>query len=201
MTTIAAAALLGGAGAAHLTSAAPPPVAAQSAGPLSFDGAHLGMTLGEWRALAPPPGVGPTAAADCGPGIVAALREARVTTTASTGQTVCAYDARFGDDVLLHSAKLDDHYRIDALRYRFTDGRLSEVDFTASVDAYNDIVARLTHDYGQPTSTVRDFTRIADGRFAEVRQTWRADGGVVTLTDPTSNPLRLSVRIAQGAQP
>ncbi|HWF76538.1 MAG TPA: hypothetical protein VN694_05110 [Caulobacteraceae bacterium] len=202
LIAIAAAALLDDAGAARLTTAAPPPITPQAAGPLSFDGAHLGMTIGEWRALAPPPGVGPTAAADCGPGILAALREARVTTAAQgTGQTVCAYDARFGDDVLLHSAKLDDRYRIDALRYRFIGGRLSEVDFTASVDAYNDIVAKLTHDYGRPTSTVRGFTRTSDGRFAEVRQTWRADGGVVTLTDPTYNPLRLSVRIAEGVQP
>jgi hypothetical protein len=197
---MAAAALQTRAIAAQPMTIGPPPAQA-SARSLSFDGAVLGMTIGEWRALSPPPGVGPSAAADCGPGIVAALRESRVAAaTPAAGQITCAYDARFGDDVLLHSAKLDDRYRIDALRYRFTGGRLSEVDFTASVDAYNDIVARLTHDYGAPTATIRGFTRTSAGRFAQVRQTWRADGGVVTLTDPTNNPLRLSVRIA-GGQP
>jgi hypothetical protein len=200
LLAIATAALQARAPAAQLTTISPPapPPPARS---LSFDGAVLGMTIGEWRALSPPPGVGPTAAADCGPGIVAALRESRVAAAMpAAGQTTCAYDARFGDDVLLHSARLDSRYRLDGLRYRFAGGRLREIDFTASVDAYNDIVAKLTHDYGPPTATVRDVTRTADGRFARVRQTWRAAGGVVTLTDPTANPLRLGVRIA-GGQP
>ncbi len=184
-----------GAAAAHL--AAPAPTQPQATRPLSFDGAQLGMTVGAWESLSPPPGVGPTAAADCGPGIVAALRADRIPAAApAAGQTTCAYDARFGSDVLLHSAKFDDRYRIEGLRYRFTSGRLGEIDFTASTDAYNDIVARLTRDYGAPTSTLRDVMRTSLGRFQRVRQTWQTADGIVTLTDPTDDPVRLSVRIA-----
>jgi len=198
---MAAGAALAGAQAAH-TSALSPAQTAPPAGTLSFDGAALGMTIGAWKSLSPPPGVGPSAAADCEPGIVAALRESRiVAATPGPGHATCAYAARFGDDVLLHSARLDDRYRIDGLRYQFTRGRLSEVDFTASVDAYNDIVMKLTHDYGAPTATERSITRAAGRRLPQVRQTWRAQGGVVTLTDPTDNPLRLSVRIAASGAP
>jgi hypothetical protein len=195
---IAGAALQAAAAVANLAAAQPrPPAPQHMAGALAFDGAALGMTIGAWRSLSPPPGVGPSAAADCGPGVVAALRLDRIPApAAASAYTTCAYDARFGDDVLLHSVKLDDRFRIDDLRYRFASGRLSEIDFTASVDAYNDIVARLTHDYGQPAATVRDLLRTPSGRFARVRQTWRTPAGVVSLVDPTSDPLRLSVRIA-----
>jgi hypothetical protein len=188
-------AALAGAAAAHL--AHPPPTQPPAAAPASFDGAKLGMTVGEWKSLAPPPGVGPSAAADCGKQVVAALRADQIAAAPlGPGRTTCAYDARFGRDVLLHSARLDARYRIDGLRYRFTSGRLGEVDFTASIDAYNDIVAALTREYGPPTATVRDVVRTAVGRFPRVRQTWRAAGGVVSLTDPTDDPLRLGVRIA-----
>jgi hypothetical protein len=190
--TVLSGALTAGLAAAHLTSTSP-----RTTGPLSFDGAKLGMTVGEWRSLAPPPGVGPAAAADCGSGIVAALREERIAATPpSPGRLTCAYGERFGDDILLHSAKFDDRYRLDGLRYRFVGGRLSEIDFSASIDAYNDIAAKLTHDYGPPATTVRDVMRTPARRFPRVRQTWRAPGGDISLTDPTDDPLRLGVRIA-----
>jgi hypothetical protein len=202
LLALTAGALQAGGVAAHLATGGPAPVRSTAAAPLSFEGAVLGMTLGAWKSLSPPPGVGPTAAADCGPGVVAALRANRIAAaTPDAGEATCAYDARFGDAVLLHSAKLDDHDRIEALRYRFTDGRLSEIDFTASVDAYNDIVARLTHDYGPPSRTDRGSVRTSVRRFAQVQKTWSAAGGVVTLTDPTDNPLRLSVRIAGASAP
>lgn len=191
LAAIAAGAPSAGLPATHL--AAPP----QAAGALSFDGATLGMTLGEWRSLAPPPGVGSSGAADCGPGIVAALRREQIAAAPLVkDQTICGYDTRFGADVLLHSARFGVHYRIDGLRYRFAGGRLREIDFTASIDAYNNIVARLTREYGAPAVTVRDEMRTGAGRFPRVRRIWRASGGVVTLTDPTDDPLRLSVRIA-----
>jgi hypothetical protein len=182
-------ALKAGLAAAHLTMAQPPPTA-----PLSFDGAKLGMTIGEWKALAPPPGVGPVAAADCGPGIAAALQEEIAAASQSSGRSTCTYDERFGAGVLLHSAKFDDRYRVDGLCYRFVGGRLREIDFTASIDAYNDIAAQLTREYGPPATTVRDVLRTSAGRFPRVRQTWRGPGGV-SLTDPTNDPLRLGVRI------
>jgi hypothetical protein len=195
LALLSATALQGGAPA---PASAPAKLASAPAGaPLSFDGAQLGMTVAAWKSLPPPPGVGPNAAPDCGPGIVDALRAQQVKAVQpGAGQATCAYDARFGSQVLLHSAKLDDRYRIDDLRYRFSGGRLGEVDFTASIDAYNDIVDRLSRDYGAPTATLRDEVRTPAGSFARVRQTWRTAAGVVSLTDPTDDPLRLSVRIA-----
>lgn len=178
-----------GAAVAHLALAQPATVAAHAAEPPRFDGAVLGMTIGEWRALAPPPGTGPNGAPDCGPAVAAAVGRA------VGGGTICSYDARFGKDVLLHSAQLDGHDRIDDLSYRFRGGRLGELDFSASIDAYNDIDAMLRREYGPPVATLRDTVRTSFGRFDRVRQTWRASGGVVRLTDPGDNPLRLDVRM------
>jgi len=196
---IAGAALQTGAAVAHLALAQPSSTP-QARAPLSFDGAELGMTVGEWKALPPPPGVEPTAAPDCGPAILAALRDERIPVAApAAGHTICAYDARFGKDVLLHSGILDGRYQVEGLRYRFADGRLAEIDYTASIDAYNDIEAKLSRKYGRPVATVRDVLNTPAGHFPRVRQTWRTAGGVISLTDPTNDPLRLGVRIASVA--
>lgn len=203
IAAIAAGALQVGAAAAQLTRAAPPSVAppavsTQVATPLSFDGAELGMTVAAWKALPPPPGIGQSAAPDCGPAVAAALRDEPTGVAPSGGGTTCAYDARYGNDVLLRSARLDDRYRIEGLRYRFADGRLAEVAYTASIDAYDDITARLTRKYGPPVQTIRDMLKTTAGRFRRVRQTWRTPSGVVRLDDPTADPLRLGVRIESG---
>lgn len=198
IATIAATALQIGA-AAQLAQTAPAPTA-RSAQPLSFDGAALGMSVAAWKALPPPPGMATTAAADCGQGIAAALRQARIAAaTPAPGHATCAYDERFGADVLLDSARLDGRYRIRDLRYRFAGDRLAEIDYTASIDAYDDIVARLSGKYGSPATTVRDVMRTPAGRFPRVRQTWRTGSGVVSLDDPTDNPLRLGVRMASAS--
>lgn len=194
---IAGVALTAGLATETPTVSAPP-----AGGPLSFDGATLGMTVGAWRSLAPPPGVGPSAAPDCGPAVGDPIRAEQLAPSApAPGNVTCSYGARFGAEVLLHSAKFDDRFRLDGLRYRFAGGRLSEIDFTTSIDAYNDVVARLTAEYGAPVTIVRDVARTATVRLPRVRQVWRTAGGSVSLTDPSSDPLRLSVRFADAPGP
>jgi hypothetical protein len=166
--------------------------------PLSFDGATLGMAISDWKSLPPPPGVGPDAGPMCAPltqvtnpsghALAAALRP--------TDAQACGYDARFGHDVLPRSIQLDQRYRATGVRYLFVGGRLSEIDFSASIDAYNDVMAMLTQEYGPPTLTTRDSSRTSLGRFPSLRQTWRTPAGVVTLVDPAADPVQITVRFA-----
>jgi hypothetical protein len=71
---------------------------------------------------------------------------------------------------------------------------MHEIDFNASVDAYDDVVAMLEKNFGAPTLTVRDKVRTSIGFFPRVRQTWRTSGGNVSLIDPGADPVQLSVR-------
>jgi hypothetical protein len=169
----------------------------------SFDGAALGMSISDWKALSPPAGVGSDAAPTCvpvtgtghlpGPPLSAVSRP--------TDEEACAYDSRFGHDVLPHSIRLDARYRASGLRYLFVAGRLDEIDFDASVDAYSDVMAMLKQDFGAPTRTVRDSVRTSMGPFPRVRQTWRTPGGDINLVDPALDPVQLSVRFTAVGQP
>jgi hypothetical protein len=170
--------------------------------PLSFDGAKLGMAISDWKSLAPPPGVGPDAGPVCTPvnQVVKPNGQALAAALRPTDLQACGYDARFGHVVLPHSIRLDQRYRATGVRYLFEHGRLGEIDFTASIDAYNDVMAMLDRAYGPPSLTTRDWTRTSMGRVPRVRQTWRTAAGAVILVDPSADPVQLRVQFA-GASP
>jgi hypothetical protein len=170
--------------------------AAEAGQPIGFAGASLGMSMDDWKALTPPPGVGSDAAPVCTPFASAGSSSAGARPASwSNGETEsCDYGARFGRDVLPHSIQLDPRYRATGLRYLFVAGRMHEIDFNASVDAYDDVVAMLEKNFGAPTLTVRDKVRTSIGFFPRVRQTWRTSGGNVSLIDPGADPVQLSVR-------
>ena len=168
-----------------------------------FDGATLGMSISDWKALSPPAGVGPDAAPTCVPVTGTGQLPGRPLSAISrpTDEEACAYDSRFGRDVLPHSIQLDARYRASGLRYLFVAGRLDEIDFDASVDAYSDVMAMLKQDFGAPTRTVRDSVRTSMGPFPRVRQTWRTPGGDISLVDPALDPVQLSVRFVAAGRP
>ncbi|HEY1751974.1 MAG TPA: hypothetical protein VGG29_11965 [Caulobacteraceae bacterium] len=165
-----------------LAAQAPAPAA-----PLGFAGATLGMSLADWKAQPPP--------ADAGPGA-----EAVCTPQPAAGQVSCGYDSEVGRTALPRALRLDKRYLARGVAYMFNDGRLTEIRFQSSVDAYNDVMAMLTKRYGPPSHTARDSLKSSIGRLQRVHQVWRTPDGVVTLADPAPTPAALTVRLeAAGA--
>jgi len=180
------------------------PVSACAATTPSFNGAQLGMSLSAWRSLAPPEGAGPDALPSCSDDSrVATIAHNPLSATLSdSGVVTCAYVDRFGHTVLPHSMRLDATYRADDVQYRFDRGRLAEIRFRASVDAFSDVMSLLERQYGPPTATVRDEVRTPDGRFARVTQIWRTADDAITLVDPSDALTQLEVSLSElGREP
>ena len=173
------------------------PAISSAATPLSFKGAQMGMTVGEWRSLAPPEGAGPDAVPACSndPRVEAVGANPLSATVAASGVVTCSYVSQFGRTVLTHSVKLDDRYRASEVKYLFDQGRLSEIRFSAPIDAFNDVMAMLKRECGPPTLTQRDQIRTPDGRLARVTQTWRIPGGAIELVDPAGGLTQLEVSL------
>lgn len=171
------------------------PGVGSAATPLSFEGAQLGMTVGEWRSLAPPEGAGPDALPACSNDrrIEAVGANPLSATEAASGVVTCAYVSQFGHTVLTHSVELDARYRASDVKYLFDHGRLTEIRFSAPIDAFSDVMAMLKRECGPPTATQRDQIRTVDGRFPRVTQTWRVPGGAIKLVDPAGGLTQLQV--------
>jgi hypothetical protein len=175
--------------AAVATSIASPPIneGVFGGGPaqgLEFEAARLGMSLADWKGL-PNPAGGPysRAQADC--------------RAAAGDLTVCSYETHYGDFVLPQSFPLNSQYQAHELKYYFTNGRLSRVEFLTSIDAFNDIVAALEAKYGPASQTIRDQTPPTYSRKEpRVQKIWRLASGVVRVVDPSSRENRLIVQIS-----
>jgi hypothetical protein len=193
-------ALAGATGASILIAAA-----AQAAPPaqiLEFKGAELGMSLQDWKAL-PFPGqsliaVNPVCSDD--------PKSARVDMAISpaekqAGVIACTYVYGAADgDGPRHPVPLDDHLTADHVLYKFRDGRLASISYQVSVDAFDDIVARLRAEAGAPAVIQRDQVKTAMGeKIPRVRMNWRTPTGSVLLTDPANRQNRLSVTLAAGS--
>jgi hypothetical protein len=173
------------------------PLGARAAIPLSLDKAQLGMTLAEWRSLAPPEGAGPDASPACSddPRIATLDHNPLSASFQPSGEETCAYVDLFGHTALPHSIRLDAHYRADNLQYLFNRGRLFEIHFSAPIDAFSDVMTMLERQYGPPTATLRDEVRAPDGRFARVTETWRSARGEIRLVDPSMALTELDVSL------
>jgi hypothetical protein len=186
---LAAASALGLAGAARADAVAPTP--------LPLEGAAFGMSVAAWKALPVPASAGPTAVPACWandkavtiPGYRLSAEDRR------TDLVTCTYVSRFGHDVLPHSVVLDQRYRATGLRFLFAQGRLAEVEFRASIDAYNDVTAMLYRRFGEPTQAQRHVVALPSGPSVHVRETWSGPYGRVTLTDPSADRTQLGVNL------
>jgi hypothetical protein len=164
------------------------PASAASPRPaLEFQGARLGMSLKDWQAVPVPLGAGPDAIPVCTdrePSLhitsyPLSAREVR------TGVVLCSYKARFGHDVLTHSIDVDRNFSAQSVAYVFRRGRLDQIRFVASTDAYGDI-RRL---FGlRPLSG----GAAIGGRGVGRTRTWRVAGGAVKI-GPGPNPSELTV--------
>lgn len=168
------------------------PMAVQAAPPavLEFHGVALGTSLDDWRQkpFADPSHPGVTQACSRSSGPPAA--------------TVCQYIGRYGAYTVAESFPLFGRYQAKGVKYRFVSGRLSEIDFSTSVEAFGQLMKRLKTRYGAPRQTVRDTASYRRGiHLPRTRVRWRLPAGMVELVDPSQDPGLLTVRLvsAEGA--
>jgi hypothetical protein len=176
-----------------------PALASKAAHGIEFKGARLGMTIGEWKALAYPGRAPPRLTKACS-NDAQRLADSGLSVDApepSADLVVCTYITRYGSKVLPQSFPLTKAYFVRDPKYYFLNGRLTKVEFRTSVDAFDDVMATLKKSYGPATQTERDDFKSRVGLdLPRVQIVWRLSNGFVEITDPSSPPNQLEVEIA-----
>lgn len=84
------------------------------------------------------------------------------------------------------------------LTYCFVDGRLAQIRFRSSIDAFSWVTAQLKKDDGQPSAIKRDTAVFNSGvRLPHVLMTWKNGRSTITLNDPVQSLTQLSVSITR----
>jgi len=166
--------------------------------PAALSAARLGMSLGEWKALpfpgAPDARVQPVCSNDPGAGRGDFL--ALSASDRRAGAVVCGYAARYGTFALSEALPLDQRYLATRVRYVFVGGRLAQIRYRASRDAFDDLIAILKSAYGPPRATQRDTMKTSMGRLDRVQMTWSAPTSRAVLTDPADSALDIGVQVS-----
>jgi hypothetical protein len=173
------------------------PMEAVAASVIEFQGAQLGMSQADWRALPPPGQLSPHAKAGCsddpdptGVPMTAADRAA--------GRVVCAYVDTYGKLSLPVRFAFDKSYRLEHLRYAFSGGRLVEIRAEVSLAGYDALTRDFTQRYGAPVRVVRDSVKSEIGPLPRVLETWRTQEGDIELADPILPDDEIGIRFATG---
>lgn len=200
---------------AALLGAVATPALAQTAagaiprGDLQFDGARLGMSLSQWKALPPPQGSTADVATECSNDTTLDTAS-RVTFSVSGSEppvVVCSYVARLGRYVLAQDFPLAKTYFARNPKFTFVSGRLAKIEFKSSINAFDDLVAAFEARFGAASQTIRDQIRTPFGlTLPRVQKIWRLPDGLVSITDPSDDLDRLVVDFtgsgeARGARP
>ncbi len=90
-------------------------------------------------------------------------------------------------------------YAARDLTYLFLDGRLAQIRFRTSIDGFAYAVAKLKHDFGEPTSIRRDVIRLSRETAQHVAWDWRNGRSTIELSDPAPPGGQLAVRITLDA--
>lgn len=165
---------------------------------LEFKGAELGMTLADWKAQ-PFPGHAQAAVSPvCSDDPKAARLDMAISPAEKqAGVIACTYIYGPADgDGPRHPVPMDDHLTADHVLYKFHDGRLVSIRYLVTVDAFDDIVARLDALTGAHATLRRDQIKAELGeKLPRVRMSWRTTHGEVELSDPANQANRLSVTL------
>ena len=169
---------------------------------LEFKGSRLGMSLAAWRS-APFPGVTPTpvrpVCSDDDPAHAGRLGLLVSATDRTASQVVCTY-AFTGLGGPREPVPISDGLFARAIRYTFRGGRLAEISYLASPNAFDALVARIDAQMGPSTSTTRDALRMRSAAWLpRVRMRWLGRAGTVTLTDPVADTGMMAVDYAAPA--
>lgn len=169
---------------------------AARAGPaIAFEGAQLGISQAEWRALAPPGRLSGHAKPTCSNDPAAA---GLTLTTAewAAGVVVCAYVDVWGKLSLPVGFTFDQKYRLDHLQYWFADGRLTEIHANVSLDGFDALIGTFTQLYGPAQRLVRDSVGSEIGPRPRVTESWSTPQGTVDLVDPVLPADEIGLRFA-----
>lgn len=167
-------------------------------GAFAFTGAHLGMSLADWRALPFPGGpdarVKPACSGEAGTSRIALFD--LTPAERKSGAVVCGYVIRYGDVALAQGIRPAKDREPVQVRYVFMNRRLSDIRYRASRDAFDRITARLKAAYGPPRAIVRDQVRTEIGQLQRVHMSWATPVGSAVLTDPADGRLDLAVELS-----
>lgn len=174
-----------------------------TANPLGVNGARLGMTFQAWKALPPEAGSMSNVTASCADHPRPSGLVRPVVLSPSPGDLICSYVAIYGQTVLQQSFPLTTAYLARRPAYAFVDGRLSQIQFHASINAFSDLDALATARFGAPVRTLRDTVDMGHGlKVARVRREWRHARQDVWIVDPSERLDQLLVRYGvAGAAP
>ena len=81
--------------------------------------------------------------------------------------------------------------------YRFLNGRLAQIRFHSSIDAFSWVTARLKKDDGQPGVIRRDTVRLQGVDLPHVLMTWKNGRSTISLDDPAETISQLDVSITR----
>jgi hypothetical protein len=81
--------------------------------------------------------------------------------------------------------------------YRFLNGRLAQIRFHSSIDAFSWVTARLKKDDGQPSAIRRDTVRLQGVELPHVAMTWKNGRSTIALNDPIESISQLDVSITR----
>jgi hypothetical protein len=101
-------------------------------------------------------------------------------------------------DCLAPDQPLGGGYFARDLTYRFANGRLAEIRFHSSIDAFAFVVAKMKHDFGVPADIRRDDIRLDGRAFPHVAFAWRNGRSTIRMSDPAT-PGQLEVAITMDA--
>lgn len=83
------------------------------------------------------------------------------------------------------------------LTYRFLGGRLAQIRFSSSIDAFSWVTARLKKDDGQPSAIRRDTAHVQGVDLPHVLMTWKNGRSTIALSDPVQSISQLDVSITR----
>ena len=157
--------------------------------------------------LAQPPAVAPSVHPAPSPGAAQpfGLGEERIgmdmTAFASQPKVSCA-PGKAADVTVCHGPdrQLGGGYFARDLTYRFVGGRLAQIRFSSSIDAFSWVTAQLKKDDGQPSAIARDIAVLKGGAtLPHMLVTWKNGRSTIALSDPVQPPTQLSVSITRDA--
>jgi hypothetical protein len=168
---------------------------------LAFKGAELGMSLADWKAAPFPARTSNPVAAACSNDPSGAAAGLKVTAAqARLGEIVCTYISAEPGSPDWEVIPITDQIMADHVIYGFRAGRLTSISYQTSVDAFDNVVARIKAQIGPSSEVQRDLLHTRWGvDLQRVKMFWRTPDGSAQLVDPFARPDKLSVTLSSGA--
>ena len=175
------------------------PAMGAAVAPITFEGAHIGMSQADWRSLPPPSKLAPHAQPKCSndPDTTGLTL---TDTERYAGVVVCAYVDAWGKLSLPVAFTFDHKSPLDHLRYWFAGGRLTQIRAAVALDSFDTLNSNFTRTYGPPVKLVRDNVPSEIGPLPRVTETWSTPQGSIDLVDPILPNDEIGLRFVAASQ-